>query len=100
MRKKRESSINLPGDKTSYLFMKSTLREMFGSPGSTETQIALLTSRITYLSQHLKNHRSDHSSRRGLLKLVGKRRRLLRYLKRSNPESFASITKALGLRAQ
>ena len=66
--------------------------------GSPEVQIALLTNRITYLTDHFKTHKHDHHSRRGLLKLVGRRRRLLDYLKRSEVERYRKIVSALGLR--
>lgn len=66
--------------------------------GSPEVQIALLTNRITYLTEHLRTHKHDNSSRRGLLKLVGSRRRLLAYLNKSNPKVYNDIVGKLGLR--
>ncbi len=66
--------------------------------GSSEVQIALLTARITHLTEHFKIHAKDHHSRRGLLKLVGKRRRLLDYLKNRTPERYRAIIKELGIR--
>jgi small subunit ribosomal protein S15 len=66
--------------------------------GATEVQVALLTERINDLTQHLREHSRDHHSRRGLLQLVGRRRRLLRYLQRSNLESYRSLVRELGLR--
>ena len=66
--------------------------------GSTEVQIALLTERINELTEHLRTHRKDHHSRRGLLMLVGKRRRLLRYLERSDVERYRGLVSELGLR--
>jgi len=66
--------------------------------GSTEVQIALLTSRIQYLTDHFKVHKKDHHSRRGLLKLVGQRRRLLNYLKRKDAEKYRSLIGELGIR--
>ncbi len=66
--------------------------------GSPEVQIAILTERITYLTEHLKQHRKDFHSRRGLLKMVGKRRRLLRYLYQKDPERYRDIIAKLGLR--
>ncbi|MEK6609205.1 MAG: 30S ribosomal protein S15 [Myxococcota bacterium] len=69
-----------------------------GDTGSPEVQIALLTERITYLTEHFKVHVKDHHSRRGLLKLVGQRRRLLDYLKRKNIERYRSVIKELGIR--
>ncbi len=66
--------------------------------GSAPVQIALLTRRIADLTEHLRTHPKDHHSRLGLLKWVGKRRRLLRYLGRTNPESYRQLTQDLGLR--
>jgi small subunit ribosomal protein S15 len=66
--------------------------------GSPEVQIALLTKRIVELTEHFKTHKKDHHSRRGLLKLVGRRRRLLDYLKRKDTERYRSTLTRLGLR--
>ncbi len=66
--------------------------------GSSEVQIALLSGRIQYLTEHFKVHKKDHHSRRGLLKLVGQRRRLLSYLKNQDMERYQKIIKALGIR--
>ncbi len=66
--------------------------------GSPEVQIALLTERITYLTEHFKTHVKDHHSRRGLLRLVSKRRRLLDYLKRTSLERYRKVVAALNLR--
>jgi len=66
--------------------------------GSPEVQIALLTSRIKYLTEHFKVHKKDHHSRRGLLKLVGQRRRLLNYLKKRDLEKYRVLIKDLGIR--
>jgi small subunit ribosomal protein S15 len=66
--------------------------------GSPEVQIAILTHRIHQLTEHLKSHRHDESSRRGLIKLVGKRRRHLVYLKRKDPSAYLSLTENLGIR--
>ncbi|HHY12055.1 MAG TPA: 30S ribosomal protein S15 [Firmicutes bacterium] len=66
--------------------------------GSPEVQIALLTNRISYLTEHLKVHKKDHHSRRGLLKMVGQRRALLNYLFRESPERYRAIVEKLGLR--
>ena len=66
--------------------------------GSPEVQIALLTKRIIYLTEHFKTHAKDHHSRRGLLKLVGQRRRLLDYLKGKNSERYLDLIKRLGIR--
>ena len=66
--------------------------------GSAEVQVTLLTNRITYLTDHLRTHKKDVSSRRGLLKMVGQRRRLLAYLNRSKPKSYTDLVTKLGLR--
>lgn len=66
--------------------------------GSPEVQIALLTRRIDQLTDHLRTHKHDESSRRGLLKLVGSRRRHLNYLKRKNPAAYLELTDKLGIR--
>jgi small subunit ribosomal protein S15 len=66
--------------------------------GSPEVQVALLTARISYLTEHLKQHKKDHHSRRGLLMLVGQRRRLLNYLSSKDIERYRAIVSKLGLR--
>ena len=66
--------------------------------GSPEVQVALLSERITYLTEHFKSHAKDHHSRRGLLQLVGQRRRLLDYLKGKDAERHAALIRRLGLR--
>jgi small subunit ribosomal protein S15 len=66
--------------------------------GSTDVQIAVLTRRIADLTDHLKTHKSDHASRRGLLQMVGRRRRLLEYLKREDIERYRELIAKLGLR--
>ena len=66
--------------------------------GKTEVQVALLTERINDLTQHLREHRKDHHSRRGLLKLVGQRRRLLDYLKAKDSKRYDTLIERLGLR--
>ena len=66
--------------------------------GSTEVQVALLTGRINHLTEHLKGNHKDHHSRRGLLKMVGKRRSLLDYLKRKNLDRYRKLIEVLGLR--
>ena len=66
--------------------------------GSPEVQVGLLTHRISYLTEHLKIHKKDHHSRRGLLKLVGQRRRLLNYLKKRDVDRYRSVIKDLGIR--
>jgi small subunit ribosomal protein S15 len=77
------------------------VREHGGSDtntGDTEVQVALLTRRIQELTEHFKTHTKDHSSRRGLLKLVGQRRRLLRYLQNQDLDKYREVLKKLGLR--
>lgn len=69
-----------------------------GDSGSAEVQIALLTERITQLTEHLKSHKKDHSSRRGLLKMVGKRSGLLKFLQRNDRERYLATISRLGLR--
>ena len=69
-----------------------------GDTGSPEVQVAILTSRIVYLTEHLKEHKKDHHSRRGLLKLVGQRRNMLDYLRRKDIERYRSILEKLNLR--
>lgn len=81
---------------------KKDIIEKFGrdknDTGSPEVQVALLTERIKYLTEHFKSHKKDFHSRRGLLMLVGKRRRLLDYLMKNNVEKYRSIIKELGIR--
>ncbi len=76
--------------------------KQFGSneqdTGRTEVQVALITHRILYLTEHLKTHREDHHTRRGLLKLVGQRRRLLNYLAKKDITRYRTLIKELGLR--
>lgn len=69
-----------------------------GDTGSAEVQIALLTKRINDLTEHLRAHRHDESSRRGLLKMVGRRRRLLAYLRKQNLSAYVTLSDKLGLR--
>lgn len=76
----------------------STFRTHDVDTGSPEVQVALLTRRIEHLTDHFKTHQKDHHSRQGLLKMVGKRRRLLDYLKRKNFDRYQSIIGRLGLR--
>lgn len=66
--------------------------------GSPEVQVAILSERISYLTEHFKSHAKDHHSRRGLLKLVGQRRRLLDYLKQKDAERYATLIHKLGIR--
>jgi small subunit ribosomal protein S15 len=69
-----------------------------GDTGSPEVQIAILTERITYLTEHFKMHKKDHHSRRGLLKLVGQRRRMLDYLKSKDLDRYKVVIERLGIR--
>lgn len=69
-----------------------------GDTGSPEVQIAILTERITYLTEHFKVHKKDHHSRRGLLKLVGQRRRMLDYLKSKDLDRYKVVIERLGIR--
>ena len=66
--------------------------------GSPEVQVAILSERISYLTEHFKGHQRDHHSRRGLMKMVGRRRRLLDYLKRSDEKRYRSLIAKLGIR--
>lgn len=81
---------------------KQNLIEKFqthkGDTGSSQVQIAILTLEIDELAKHLKEHHKDHSSRRGLLKKVGERRRLLRYLKKEDPKEYEKLAKGLKLK--
>ena len=86
----------LSKDKKDIIFGKFKTHE--GDTGSPEVQIALFSERINYLTEHFKTHKKDHHSRRGLLKLVGKRRRLLDYLKVSDLQRYKNIVEKLNLR--
>ncbi len=81
---------------------KSTIKSEYGlheqDTGSVEVQVALLTSRVTELTEHLKQHKKDHSSRRGLIMLVNKRRKLLDYLRKKDEERYKNLIARLGLR--
>ena len=80
----------------------TTIRERFGlaesDTGATEIQVALLTARITHLTEHFRDHKHDYHSRRGLLQLVGQRRRLLAYLRKKDVERYRELIAELGLR--
>ena len=86
----------LEGDKKEKIIKKYALHE--GDTGSPEVQVALLTEKIKELSEHLKEHKKDDHSRKGLIKMVGKRRRLLEYLKETESERHAKLIKSLGLK--
>lgn len=73
-------------------------KQQDGDTGSPEVQIALLTERIIYLTEHFQTHKKDHHSRRGLLKLVSRRRRLLDYVRKTDVERYRKIITALGIR--
>jgi small subunit ribosomal protein S15 len=75
-----------------------TYRKHDSDTGSPEVQVALLSERISYLTEHFKTHVKDHHSRRGLLKLVGQRRRLLDYLKRKDADGYSELIRKLGIR--
>ncbi|HSC29567.1 MAG TPA: 30S ribosomal protein S15 [Vicinamibacterales bacterium] len=75
-----------------------TFRTHASDTGSPEVQVALLSERINYLTEHFKAHAKDHHSRRGLLKLVGQRRRLLDYLKHKDTDRYAELIRRLGIR--
>ncbi len=88
----------LSKEKKQELFEKHGFKKETKDTGSSESQIALFTHRINHLTEHLKNNKKDHNTRRGLLKLVGKRRRLLNYLSNKDIERYRSIIKELGIR--
>ncbi len=91
-----EETVNIPAQKKNETINRFKLHE--SDTGSPEVQIALLTDRIVHLTEHLKIHNKDHHSRRGLLVMVGKRRRLLNYVKNKDIHRYRSIIKELGLR--
>ena len=76
----------------------SSIRLHASDTGSSDVQVALLTERIRYMTDHLRTHRKDHHSQRGLMKIVGRRRRLLRYLSRQEPDRYKALIAALGIR--
>jgi small subunit ribosomal protein S15 len=88
----------LTKEKKTELFEKHGWSKSKGDTGSPESQVALFTFRINHLTQHLKTNKHDHSSRLGLLKLVGKRRRLLDYLSKKDIERYRAIIKELNIR--
>lgn len=89
--------MTLPKEEKSNLISEFKLHET--DTGSPEVQIAILSRRISDLTEHLREHKKDHHSRRGLLKMVGQRRRLLNYLKENDIERYREVVKRLGLRA-
>lgn len=80
------------------LFQEFSAQQSAQDTGSTESQVALFTHKIKYLTQHLGTHKKDHASRLGLTKLVGRRKRLLAYLKREDLERYRALVASLGLR--
>jgi len=86
----------LSTERKTELMKKYALKE--GDTGSPEVQVALLTERITELNKHFDAHKKDHGSRRGLLKMVGQRRRLLGYLRKNDAQRYKKLIEALGLR--
>jgi small subunit ribosomal protein S15 len=93
-----QEEVPMPLDKEGKMELFAKFGGSDTNTGSTEVQVALLTHRINELTEHLRVHKHDHHSRRGLLTLVGRRRRLLRYLQRTNLESYRSLIQELGLR--
>jgi small subunit ribosomal protein S15 len=91
-----KGNLAFPTEKKQEIIGKHRLHDK--DTGSPEVQIALLSERISYLTEHFKVHKKDHHSRRGLLKLVGQRRRLLDYLKSKNVDRYKSIIAELGIR--
>jgi small subunit ribosomal protein S15 len=91
-----EENVALTKDKKETVI--GTYRTHDKDTGSPEVQVALLSERINYLTEHFKSHAKDHHSRRGLLKLVGQRRRLLDYLKTKDTDRYAELIKRLGIR--
>jgi small subunit ribosomal protein S15 len=85
-------------DKETKTNVVQSFRRHDSDTGSPEVQVALITSRIAYLAEHFKTHKKDHHSRRGLLKLVGRRRRLLDYLKRIDVDRYRKVVADLNLR--
>jgi len=92
----QEVSMALDSAKKSEIIKKFARGE--NDTGSPEVQIALLSERISYLTEHLKPNKKDHSSRLGLLKLVGQRRRLMKYFKRADKEAYLKVVESLGIR--
>jgi small subunit ribosomal protein S15 len=91
-----EADVALTKDKKTELI--GSYRTHDSDTGSPEVQVAILSERISYLTEHFKSHAKDHHSRRGLLKLVGQRRRLLDYLKSKDSDRYAELIKRLGIR--
>jgi small subunit ribosomal protein S15 len=96
--KARKNRLNMPLAAERKTAVVQKFARKAGDTGSPEVQIALLSERITYLTDHFKIHAKDHHSRRGLLMLVGQRRRLLDYLKSKNLDRYKSVIQTLGIR--
>jgi len=88
----------MPLDREDKLEVVKEYSDVITNVGATEVQIGLLSKRIDYLSEHMKNASKDNHSRRGLVRLVAKRRKLLNYMKRSKPEQYNDLIKKIGLR--
>ncbi|MCD6253483.1 MAG: 30S ribosomal protein S15 [Thermotogae bacterium] len=88
----------MPLDKDTKTKIIEEYRLHNGDTGSAEVQVALLTARIQHLTEHLKKHPKDFHSRRGLMKMIGHRRKLLKYLKREKPQQYKELISKLGLR--
>lgn len=88
--------MTITSDTKKQIVEEHAIRE--GDTGSVEVQVALLTARINHLAEHLKTHKKDHASRRGLLKMVGKRNSLLKYLSSNDPQRYRDLIGKLGLR--
>ncbi|ARK12250.1 30S ribosomal protein S15 [Fibrivirga algicola] len=88
----------LPSEKKQEIFAAQGAQKSPGDTGSAESQIALFTYRISHLTEHLKAHKHDYSTRQGLLKLVGKRRSMLDYLQRKDINRYRAVLAALGIR--
>jgi len=93
---RQERTMAMTAERKAELINEYQLKE--GDTGSPEVQVALLTERIRYLTDHFRTHHKDHHSRRGLLKLVGQRRRLLKYVKKNDAARYQSLIQRLGLR--
>jgi small subunit ribosomal protein S15 len=91
-----EDRMTITSETKKQIVDEHALRE--GDTGSVEVQVALLTARINHLAEHLKTHKKDHASRRGLLKMVGKRNSLLKYLAGNDPQRYRDLIGKLGLR--
>ncbi len=98
MAKPRKSETTMTLEKTTKANIIEKHARHEGDTGSPEVQIAILTERIRQLTRHMQEHTGDQHSRRGLLKLVGQRRRQLKYLSRKDPDSYRQLIKELGLR--